>query len=103
MTVQHILLVCPNWRDIRQEIGLIRQDLRWTLMTPQGATLAIRFTLKTGLLEQFQLHASEALELRMRPADEDERRVEENEEQQQKEREEEEEEKEEEEEEEEEE
>src|SRR5271155_1772192 len=33
MTVKHVLLVCPRWQDIRQEIGLERRDIRWVLTT----------------------------------------------------------------------
>ena len=70
MTVQHVLLVCPSWRDIRQEIGLVRQDIRWALTTREGASLAIQFILRTGLLEQFRLHAGETQGLRIQTADE---------------------------------
>ena len=65
MTVKHVLLVCASWRDIRQEIGLVRQDIRWALTTRKGASLAIQLILRTGLLEQFRLYAGETQGLRM--------------------------------------
>jgi hypothetical protein len=65
MTVLHILLVCPNWQDIRQEIGFIRRDIRWALTTKEGASLAIKFILRTGLLEQFHHYASETYGIRV--------------------------------------
>jgi hypothetical protein len=57
MTVKHVLLICPRWQHIRQEIGLERRDIRWALTTREGASLVIKLVLKTGLLEQFQLYA----------------------------------------------
>lgn len=68
MTVKHVLLVCPKWQDIRQEIGFLRRDMRWALTTREGAAAAIKLIVETGLLEQFQLYASEAHRVRARPS-----------------------------------
>jgi hypothetical protein len=55
MSVQHILLACPNWERLReQEIGRTERDIRVVLGTKEGAMAAIRMILKTGLLEQFK-------------------------------------------------
>jgi hypothetical protein len=59
MTVRHVLLICPTWQDIRQSIGLLRKNLRWALTTREGASKAIKFILRTGLLEQFKLYVDE--------------------------------------------
>ena len=67
MTVRHVLLVCPNWQDIRQDIGLLQRDIRWALTTREGASKVIRFVLQTGLLEQFKLHACKSQEIRAVP------------------------------------
>ena len=79
----HVLLVCPNWQDIRREIGLTRRDISWTLTTREGASLAIKLILRTGLLEQFQHYASETYGRRIQSAqevEEEEREEEEEEE-----------------------
>jgi hypothetical protein len=70
--VLHVLLICPNWQDIRQEIGLMRRDIRWALTTGEGTSLAIKLILRTGLLEQFQHYASETYGMRIQPAQETE-------------------------------
>jgi exonuclease III len=57
MTVRHILLICPRWRQERQELGIDRKDLRYLLTTREGATTAINFLLRTDLLEQFRGYA----------------------------------------------
>jgi hypothetical protein len=96
MTVLHVLLVCPNWQDIRQEIGFIKRDIRWALTTKKGASLAIKFILRIGLLEQFHYYASETYRMRVPLAqemEEEEREEEEEEEEKEEEEEEEEEEK----------
>jgi hypothetical protein len=80
MTVLHVLLVCPNWQDIRREIGLTRRDISWTLTTREGASLAIKLILQTGLLEQFQHYASETYGMRIQPAQEEEEKRKEKEE-----------------------
>jgi hypothetical protein len=56
MDVRHILPTCPMWTDIReQELATLNTtDLRKILGTAQGATAAIRFILRTKLLEQFK-------------------------------------------------
>jgi hypothetical protein len=55
MSVQHILMACPNWARLReQEIGRTERDIRVVLGTKEGATAAIRMILKTGLLGQFK-------------------------------------------------
>jgi hypothetical protein len=72
MTVLYILLVCPNWQDIRREIGLTRQDISWMLTIREEASLAIKLILRTGLLEQFQHYASEIYGMRIQPAQEEE-------------------------------
>jgi hypothetical protein len=64
MTVRHVLLVCPEWQDTRQEHGLVRKDVKWALTTREGTSKAIRFVLQTGLLEQFRLYACESHETR---------------------------------------
>jgi hypothetical protein len=65
MTMLHVLLVCPNWQDIRQEIGFTKRDIRWALTTKEGASLTIKFILRTGLLEQFHHYASETYGMRI--------------------------------------
>ena len=56
MDVRHILLTCPRWTEIREQelTTLNTTDLRKILGTTQGATAAIRFILRTKLLEQFK-------------------------------------------------
>jgi hypothetical protein len=55
MSVRHVLLTCPKWRDVREtELREFGEDLREILGTKEGATAAIRMILKTGLLEQFK-------------------------------------------------
>jgi hypothetical protein len=63
--VLHVLLICPNWQDIRQEIGFTKHDIRWALTTKEGASLIIKFILRTGLLEQFHHYASETYGIRV--------------------------------------
>ena len=81
MTVKHVLLICPKWQDTRQEFGLLRRDIRWALTTREGATSTIKFIIETGLLEQFQLYASETHGVRARLAQETQETEEEAEEQ----------------------
>ena len=57
MTVRHVLLICPDWQDIRQDVGLLRKHIQWALTTREGASKAVKFILQTGLLEQFKLYA----------------------------------------------
>jgi hypothetical protein len=55
MSVRHVLIACPKWRNIREtELREFGEDLREILGTKEGATAAIRAILKTELLEQFK-------------------------------------------------
>jgi hypothetical protein len=60
ITVRHVLLVCPEWQDIKRDYVLIRKDIKWALITREGTSKAIRFVLQTGLLEQFRLYVRES-------------------------------------------
>jgi hypothetical protein len=66
MTVRHILLVCPKWRDLRQRYlaQLRTTDIRKLLNTPKGTKAVVQFTLATDLLPQFQRTAREEQEKR---------------------------------------
>ena len=67
MSVQHVLITCPKWRDIREiELREFGEDLREILGTKEGATAAIRTILKTELLEQFKATPCEEREERTR-------------------------------------
>lgn len=58
MTVRHVLLSCPKWRQARkEELGARRRDLRDLLQGGTGATAALRLVLRTGILDQFRLLA----------------------------------------------
>jgi hypothetical protein len=55
MTVRHVLLRCPTWRDIREEeLARFQGDIKRILNTGPGATAAIRLVLRTKLLDQFK-------------------------------------------------
>ena len=56
MTVQHVLLVCPTWNALRQELLSKFQttDLRKLLGERKSALAAIKFILQTDLLAQFR-------------------------------------------------
>ena len=67
MNVRHVLLSCPRWTDKRgDELGELTRDLREILATERGATVAIRLTLRTGLLGQFKATAQGRREERRR-------------------------------------
>ena len=58
MTVRHVLLACPRWREQRRELLLEGQsDLRAILSGGSSATAAIRMVLRTGILAQFRTQA----------------------------------------------
>ena len=61
MTVQYVLLVCPQWKELRQRYlaRLQTSDIRQLLNTPKGSKAAIDFVLATNLLPQFQRVARE--------------------------------------------
>jgi hypothetical protein len=56
MTVRHILLACPEWKDLRDEYirPLQTADLSSILNSPKGCTAAIKFIIRSRLLEQFK-------------------------------------------------
>jgi hypothetical protein len=56
MTVQHILLACPDWKDLRSEYirPLGTTDLSSILNSPKGCTAAITLVIRSKLLEQFK-------------------------------------------------
>jgi hypothetical protein len=93
MIVLHVLLFLPELagHSTRNRVYKItRQNIRWALTTREGASLAIKLILRTGLLEQFQLYASETHGMRVQPAREtEEERGEEGEEEEEEEEEEE--------------
>ena len=71
MSVQHVLLSCPQWereREREEELGDTARDLKEILGTKRGATAAIRFDPKMGLLEQFKATAQAKREERRRGA-----------------------------------
>jgi hypothetical protein len=63
MTVRHVLLACPEWKDLRDEYirSLQYTNLSSILNSPKGCTAAISFIIHTRLLEQFKGIASESL------------------------------------------
>jgi len=63
MTVRHVLLTCPIWKDLRDEYirPLQSTNLSNILNSPKGCTAVILFILHTQLLEQFKGVASESL------------------------------------------
>ena len=63
MTVRHILLLCPRWRQERRDLGIEGKDTRYLLTTREGATTTIEFLLRTNLLKQFA-HIGETHEIR---------------------------------------
>ena len=70
MSVQHVLLACPQWeREREEELGDMARDLKEVLGTKHGA--AIRLIPKTGLLEQFKATAQAKREKRRRGAGEE--------------------------------
>ena len=66
MTVYHVLLICPRWRELRQRFlaWLKTSDLRQLLNTTKGLKAVVQFTLATDLLPQFQRIAREEQENR---------------------------------------
>jgi hypothetical protein len=56
MTVKHIVLQCPKWRQEREEIGqpLRTNSLKRVLSGKEGCRAAIKLVLRTKLLEQFK-------------------------------------------------
>jgi hypothetical protein len=56
MTVRPILLVCPNWKDLRDEYirPLQTTNLSSILNSSKGCTAAVTLTIHTKLLEQFK-------------------------------------------------
>ena len=56
MTVEHVLLRCVRWKELRDiELeGQIRSSLRGLLGTRKGCLAAARLVQKTELLAQFQ-------------------------------------------------
>ena len=54
MTVKHVILTCPKWREQRRaHLGEVH-DLKQILTNQQGATAAIRMILATDILAQFR-------------------------------------------------
>ena len=70
MTVIHVLLACPSWSSLRRRFlnALRTTDIRKILGTPEGIKAAVRFTLATHLLPQFERLAQEEQETRERSA-----------------------------------
>src|SRR5271156_313408 len=68
MTVRHILLACPNWKDLRDEYirPLKTTDLSSILNTLKGCTAAITLIIRSKLLEQFKGIVDEQLTISQR-------------------------------------
>ena len=64
MTVRHVLLVCPTWRDLQRRLReeTNNTDIRKLLGTRKGTTSALRIIIDTGLLEQFRAVSAPELE-----------------------------------------
>jgi hypothetical protein len=56
MTVKHVVLQCPRWRQEREEIGqpLRTNSLKQVLSGNEGCRAAIKLVLRMKLLEQFK-------------------------------------------------
>lgn len=56
MSVKHVLLTCPKWKEERRQMqrGKNTTDLKELLGESSAATAAIRMILPTDILSQFQ-------------------------------------------------
>jgi hypothetical protein len=70
MTVRHVLFTCPQWTELREEhIRPLRStNLRTLLNSAKGCNAAVRFILRSQLLEQFKGIAREAPAIPQREA-----------------------------------
>jgi hypothetical protein len=56
MTVEHVLLKCPQWNTERAELisPLYMNNLKRILTTKSGGKAATRFVQRIGILDQFR-------------------------------------------------